>query len=112
MQLYDAITTALEYETKVRDHYRTSAGLLEDPKGRALFLLLAKEEEWHVAWLQHSLDQWRSTGRVTARPVESLLPQGLAWIQEAKGKLERRPDRRTASGTELEAVKLALRYEV
>ena len=43
--------------------------------------------------------------------LHSLLPKGVAWIDEAKKKLQKRPGKRVASGTELEVVKAALQYE-
>jgi len=86
MTLQEAITTALVYEVKVRDHYLKSSKSLEDPKGKALFELLSREEQGHVAYLEHCLEEWKKSGKVTGGPV--------------------------ASGNELEAVKLALKYEV
>lgn len=68
MTLEEAITTALNYETKARDHYRDNANRLEDPKGRAFFQLLAKEEEGHVAWLQQSLDEPAAEDVIVALP--------------------------------------------
>lgn len=112
MTLQEAIGTALDYEVKVRDHYLKSAKLLEDPKGRALFELLSKEEEGHVAYLQHCAEEWKKTGKVAPQPLKSLLPKGVAWIDEAKKKLQKRPGKRVATGTELEVVKLALQYEL
>ncbi|MBI5543944.1 MAG: hypothetical protein HY901_08665 [Deltaproteobacteria bacterium] len=113
MTLQEAIGTALDYEVKVRDHYLKSAKVLEDLKGRALFELLSREEDGHVAYLNHCLDEWKATGKVViAAPVKSLLPKGVVWIDEAKKRLQKRPGKRVASGTELEAVKLALQYEM
>jgi len=111
VKLDQAISTALDYEVKVRDHYVKSARKLEDPKGKALFELLGREEEGHVAYLKVRLEEWRKTGKVTQAPVETLLPRGVAWIDEAKKKLSKRPGKRVATGSELEAVKLALQYE-
>jgi rubrerythrin len=85
MTLQEAIGTALDYEVKVRDHYLEGAKVLEDPKGKALFDLLGKEEQGHVDYLEHCLAEWKETGKVgSAKPVESLLPKGVAWIDQAK----------------------------
>ncbi len=112
MTLQEAIGTALDYEVKVRDHYLEGAKVLEDPKGKALFDLLGKEEQGHVDYLEHCLAEWKETGKVgSAKPVESLLPKGVAWIDQAKKRLQQRPGKRVASATELESVKLALQYE-
>ena len=111
MTLQEAITTALDYEVKVRDHYVKGAKVLEDPKGKALFELLSREEQGHVDYLEHCLAEWKKTGKLTSDPVKTLLPKGIAWIDEAKKKLQKRPGKRVASATELESVKLALQYE-
>jgi rubrerythrin len=111
VKLDQAISTALDYEVKVRDHYLKGAHSLEDPKGKALFDLLAREEDGHVAYLNHCLAEWKKTGKVAAAPIKSLLPKGVAWIDEAKKRLSKRPGKRVATGSELECVKLALQYE-
>ena len=102
MTLQEAIGTALEYEVKVRDHYLKSAKVLEDPKGKGLFELLSKEEQGHVEYLEHCLTEWKKTGKISAGPVKSLLPRGVAWIDEAKKRLSKRPGKRVATGTEYE----------
>jgi rubrerythrin len=111
MTLQEAITTALVYEVKVRDHYFKSSRILEDPKAKALFTLLAREEEGHVAYLDRCLEKWTREGQVAGGALTSLLPGGVAWIDEAKKKLSARPGKRVATGTELDAVKLALQLE-
>lgn len=111
MTLQEAIGTALDFEVKVRDHYVKGAKALEDPKGKALFELLGREEQGHVDYLEHCLAEWKKSGKLSADPVTSLLPKGIAWIDAAKKKLQQRPGKRTASAGELESVKLALQYE-
>jgi rubrerythrin len=111
MTLIEAITTALGYEVKVRDHYLKSAKSLEDPKGQKLFELLSREEQGHVDYLEHCQSEWQKTGKITVTPVKTLLPRGVAWIDEAKKRLSKRPGKRVATGSELECVKLALQYE-
>jgi len=112
MNLDQAISTALEYEVKVRDHYMKNAKLLEDPKGKALFELLGREEDGHVKYLNHLAAEFKKTGKVKGGPLPTLLPKGLEWIEGAKKKLEKRPGKRAASGNELQCVKEALNYEL
>ena len=112
MNLEEAISTSLDYEVKVRDHYAKGAKVLEDSKGKALFELLSREEQGHVDYLEHCLTEWKKTGKVSAAPLKSLLPKGVAWVDEAKKKLQKRPGKRVATAGELESVKLALKYEL
>ena len=111
MKLGDAIGVALGFERKVRDHYQRSAEGLEDPLGRRVFQTLAAEEQGHVDYLQHCLAEWKETGKVPDRPLKTVLPRGVKWIEVERKKLQGRPDRRVARASELDALKVALQYE-
>ncbi len=74
MKVEEAIKTALEYETKVRDVYRDAKDKISDPKGREIFRLLAEEEQGHVDYLQSKLYQWQRTGAVTAESLDTAIP--------------------------------------
>ena len=111
MNLQEAIAAALEFEKKVRDHYLRGAAEIADPKGRRVFATLGKEEQGHVDYLDRCLAQWRKTGKVPDVPLESVLPEGVQWIEEAKAKLSVRKDKRVATKAELAALETALQYE-
>ncbi len=111
MNLQEAIGVALDFERKVRDHYRRGAKAIEDPQGRKLFETLAVEEQGHVDYLQFCLDDWKKTGKVPDRALKSVLPKDMKWIDGARKKLQGRPDRRVATADELNALKTALQYE-
>jgi len=82
MELEQAIETAIAFENEVRDTYRAAAERAEDPVGRKVFATLAREEQFHVDYLEGRLAEWRATGRVTAAPVRSLMPSAEA-VDEA-----------------------------
>jgi len=111
VNLQEAIAVALEFERKVRDHYLRGASDIADPRGRRVFATLGKEEQRHVDYLDRCLAEWKKTGKVPDVPLESVLPEGVKWIEEEQGKLSRRKDRRVATKTELDALKTALQYE-
>jgi rubrerythrin len=71
MRLDEAILTAIEYETRVRDHYLTSADRIRNKAGRRIFELLANEEQGHIDYLLACLGKWRRDGSVG---TFSLLP--------------------------------------
>lgn len=54
-QSQDIFTTALAYEKKIRDLYRSAVETIDDPRGKELFQALADDEQSHVAFLEHSL---------------------------------------------------------
>jgi rubrerythrin len=112
MNLQEAIKIALEYENKVRDHYAKGAAAIRDPQGKKVFETLAKEEQGHVDFLNYCLDQWTKTGKVTAKDLKSVLPKGVAWIDEARKRLEKKPSKRVAESGELDLLKIALQMEL
>ncbi len=64
MRLDEAILTAIEYETRVRDHYLMSAERIRNKAGRRIFELLANEEQGHIDYLLACLGTWRRDGSV------------------------------------------------
>jgi rubrerythrin len=111
VNLQEAIAVALEFEKKVRDHYLRGAREIADAKGRRVFAALGKEEQAHVDYLERCLAQWKKTGKVPNVPLGSVLPRGVKWIEEEKERLSARKDKRVATKTELDALKVALQYE-
>jgi rubrerythrin len=111
VNLQEAIVIALDFEKKVRDHYLRGAKDIADPQGRRVFSLLGKEEQGHVDYLEHCLAEWKKTGKVPNVPLKSVLPKGVKWIAQERAKLAARKDRRVATKTELEALKIALQFE-
>jgi rubrerythrin len=69
-----AIEQAIGYETRVREVYRGAAAKEVDPKGKLLFELLAEEEADHVAFLEHALSKWRSTGALGPEAPSTRFP--------------------------------------
>ncbi len=111
MNLQEAIGVALDFEHKVRDHYHRASKAIEDVQGRRLFQTLAAEEQGHVEYLEHCLAEFKQTGKVSDRPLRTLLPKGVKWIEVERKKLQGRPDRRIASASEVDALKTALQHE-
>lgn len=74
MTLEEAIKTALEYETKIRDAYLEAVKVTEDAAGRSIFQQLADDEQRHVDYLEHKLAQWQESGSITVDTLESTIP--------------------------------------
>jgi rubrerythrin len=111
MNLQEAIVIALDFEKKVRDHYLRGAKDIAEPMGKRVFAVLGKEEQGHVDYLEHCLAQWKKNGKVANAPLKSVLPPGVKWIAEEKKKLAARKEKRVATKTEVEALRIALQYE-
>ncbi|MBN2430276.1 MAG: ferritin family protein [Acidobacteria bacterium] len=110
MNIEEAIKTAIEYETKVRDLYQNAVDELKDEHGREIFRRLAEEEQSHVDYLHQKLNQWRTTGTVTAERLKTIVPP-KALIQREVSKMagemaEIDPD------NDLQMLKKALKLEI
>jgi len=109
MTLEKAITTALEYETKVRDAYVEFVDKVHDPDGKRVFEVLGKEEQGHVDYLEAKLKEWRDSGHVCETKLESVVPS-KSKIEAGVEKLDKHLDKRDY-GTEREMLQKALRLE-
>jgi rubrerythrin len=83
--LEEAITTALSYETRIRDLYREAAAKTQDPKGRRVFKALADDEQRHIDYLEAKRSQWYAEGRITVEPLTSLIPGADLLKQDLTG---------------------------
>jgi rubrerythrin len=74
MNMEQALRTALEFETKVRDVYRMAARDCGDQKGKKVFQVLADEEQQHLDYLQGKLLEFERSGRVTLESLKTAIP--------------------------------------
>ncbi len=74
MTIEEAIKTALEFETQVRQVYHDAAESASDPVGKRIFKVLAEEEQGHLEYLRHKLDEWKKSGRLTAERLNTVIP--------------------------------------
>jgi len=109
MTVEEAIVSALNYERKVRDHYRSASTRTDDPKGREIFSVLADEEQGHVDYLESRLEVWRRDGKLDMTAVKSALPT-REWLARGKGKLRKVALQRSYD-TEIAMLKDALKLE-
>lgn len=110
MDLNEAITTAIGYETKVRDHYRKGANEILDPRGKRMFTVLAKEEQGHLSYLESRLAEWHKTGKVSSPELATAVPS-VEWIDKAKAGVARDPAGTIAVQGEIELLRIALELE-
>ncbi len=110
MELKEALTTAIGYETKVRDHYRAGADQILDPRGKKMFQTLAREEQGHLAYLESRLEEWHRTGHVTSPELTTLMPSA-EWLEQARARVAKSPAATIAVQGEIELLKIALDLE-
>ena len=83
MTLEEAIKTAIEYEIKIRDVYREAEDAVEDEAGKRIFGALGKDEQNHIDYLQHTLEQLKNTGKINPAELQSAIPSRESIEQEA-----------------------------
>ena len=110
MELKEALTTAIGYERKVHQHYAKGASEILDPQGKKVFATLAKEELGHLAYLESRLDEWHRIGTISTPELATILPS-MDWIETAKKRVARDPERTIAVKGEMELLKIALDLE-
>ena len=75
MTIEEAIQTAIQYENEVRDVYLSAEGQVSDPLGKRVCRTLATEEQYHVAYLEQRLAEWREQGKVKLEALRTAVPE-------------------------------------
>lgn len=109
MTLEEAVRFALEFEGKVRDHYAEAAHKSADPAGKKFFALLAREEQGHVDFLQHKLEELKQNGAVSDDALPTVIPTS-DWVVQGAEKLQHSGERRDYTD-DLERLYTALKLE-
>ncbi len=74
MTMEEAIKTAIDYETRIRDIYRDAAEVVSDPAGKRILQMLGDDEQHHVEYLMDRLESWKKTGKLSGEKLESTIP--------------------------------------
>jgi len=110
MTIEEAIKTAIQYEKKVVQVYEEASRSSDDETGKKIFAALVKEEQEHVTYLVNRLNEWKSTGRVTAASLGTVVPS-RERIDEGVRTLQSRVARK-APEAEMRLLKRALDVEL
>ena len=84
MTIEEAIKTAIEFETKIRDIYQEATAAVDDEVGKRIFETLCKDEQHHIDYLQHTLRQWQATGTIMPDRLDSVVPSKEIVNREAE----------------------------
>ena len=110
MTLEEAIKTALDYETRIRDIYREAVEKISDPRGKKILQLLGDDEQLHVEYLLDKLELWGKTGKLSDKKLESSIPS-IETIQKGVEKIKSHVSQENRRG-EIEILSKALKAEV
>jgi len=109
MNLEEAIQTAIKYETNVRDLYISAMNELKTEEGKKVFKVMAREEQGHLDYLNSRLEVWRSTGKLDAPILKTVIPS-KEQIREGVNNLKGTMSKKT-NETEIDLLKKALDAE-
>ena len=83
MTLENAIKTAITYEIKIRDVYREAEAAVKDEAGKRIFEALGNDEQHHIDFLRHTLEQLKKTGQIDSDQLDSAIPSRDTINREA-----------------------------
>jgi rubrerythrin len=110
LPLAEAIQTAIEYETRVRDLYREAEDRATEDVGKRIFSTLAKEEQGHLDYLLHCQTTWQDEGKIIEDELSTVVPSPQR-IAEGVATLESKLDEPRDWSVELELLRRALELE-
>lgn len=84
MDSQEIFATALQYEEKIRDLYRSTDKIIDDERGRAIFRALADDEQSHVDFLLYSLEQLKTKGAIDINRLVTSIPT----VKQLESKIE------------------------
>ena len=73
MTVEEAIKTAIEYETRIRDLYLEALEAATDENGKRIFKLMADEEQHHLNYLNTKLTKLEASGEIDIDDVVYLI---------------------------------------
>jgi rubrerythrin len=109
MNLKEAIGASLEFEKKIRDHYKEAAEKSKSPAGKSFFGFLAREEEGHVSYLKKMGEEYDKQGAVPDEPLETIFTR-TEWLIEGESELKSTEAKHNYEG-EMERLLAALELE-
>jgi rubrerythrin len=110
MTIEEAIKTAIDYETKIRDIYRDAANKVTDPSGKKFFKMMGDDEQYHVEYLMERLKLWEKTGKLYAENLKTTIPS-IEIIRKETAKVKAYMSKKDLRG-EKEMLSMALKAEV
>ena len=110
MTIEEAIKTAIDYETRIRDIYKDAAAKVTEPAGKRILQTLRDDEQNHIDYLEDRLKSWKKTGKLSVEKLHSTVPSIKTIAREAE-KIKSRLSKEDRRG-EIEILGKALQAEV
>jgi rubrerythrin len=110
MTLEEAIKTAVQYETRIRDVYKAAAQKVSELAGKSFLETMADDEQRHLDYLLDRLEHWKKTGKLNLPRLETLVPSDES-IAKQMGKFQSEISRK-ARGDHKRILSRALKIEI
>jgi len=110
MTLEEAIKVAIEYETKIRDLYKETVTVVDDPLGKKVLQMLEEDEQNHLDYLMDRLQRWQKTGKLVLEKLESIIPSREMITGEVEKLVRKMP--KEDRGDEKQLLSKALKVEI
>ena len=110
MTLEEAIKTAIEYETKIRDLYKEAVTVVADPLGKKALQMLQEDEQNHLDYLMDRLQRWQKTGKLVLEKLETIIPSREMITLEVEKLARKMPEE--DRGDEKQLLSKALKVEI
>ena len=111
MNLEQAITTAIEFEQRVHATYVEAVKETEDPAGKRVFGVLAREELEHIQYLEGCLETWKKEGKLDPAALDTALPT-VEQVQQGVEKVKNSIAKESAPRPkEIEVLRRAIKVE-
>jgi len=110
MTLEEAIKTAIEYETKIRDLYKEAVTVVADPLGKKALQMLQEDEQNHLDYLMDRLQRWKKTGKLVLEKLETIIPSREMITLEVEKLARKMPEE--DRGDEKQLLSKALKVEI
>ncbi len=110
MDLEEAITTAMDYETRIRDIYREAAEDMAVLVAKNFLKAMGDDEQHHLDYLAERLQAWRKTGQLKVEKLETAIPSE-EWMALQMTKFKGEISKKTL-GDQKRTLSRALKVEV
>ncbi|HKJ63950.1 MAG TPA: ferritin family protein [Desulfopila sp.] len=84
MESEKVLKTALEFEKKICDVYRSAESTVDDARGKSIFRELASDEQSHIDFLENSLELLQKGGKIDPDQLQTTIPDAEALRQKAE----------------------------
>jgi rubrerythrin len=112
MKLDNAIKTALEYEEGVHEVYLEAMKKAGSAAAQRIFKVLCDEEQGHLLYLQDRLKEWRASGKIVVKSLETAFPSRQAIEKSLQDLRMTVKPKISKQALELELLKKALEAEI